>query len=63
MTRTAQSPEIVEHFFKELERPAKELTPWELDFLISVKDQFDRKGRLSEKQFEVLERIYAEKTE
>jgi hypothetical protein len=60
--KTKQTPELVEHFFKELEMPVKELTPWELDFLTSVKDQFDRKGVLTDRQFEVLEKIYAEKT-
>lgn len=60
--KTEQTTEIVEHFLRELEMPAKTLTEWELDFLVSIRDQFDRRGSLSEKQFEILERIYSEKT-
>lgn len=59
---TPQTTENIESFLKELEHPAKTLTAWELSFLESIKDQFDRSGHLSVKQFEVLERIYAEKT-
>ena len=59
---TPQTTEMIEHFFKELERPKGELTAWELEFVASVKDQFDRKGSLSAKQFTILERIYSERT-
>jgi hypothetical protein len=59
---TSQTLEVIEHFFKELEHPAKPLNTWENNFLISIKDQFDNRGTLSPKQFEILERIYAEKT-
>lgn len=31
---------------------------FEAKFLTSVRDQFNRKGQLSKKQYEVLERIY-----
>jgi hypothetical protein len=48
---------------KELERPAKRLSSWELNFLESISDQFDRRGDLTDKQFDTLDRIYAEKTE
>ena len=58
---TPQTTETIEHFFKELERPKGELTAWELEFVASVKDQFDRKGSLSVKQFEILERIHSER--
>ncbi len=60
--KTPQTTDMIEHFLKELERPAKTLSEWELDFLTSIKDQFDRRGMLTTKQFEILERIYAEKT-
>lgn len=59
---TPQTPEIIEHFFQELEHPCKDLTEWEEQFLYSIRDQFNRKRSLSEKQFKILERIYAEKT-
>lgn len=38
------------------------LTDWERQFMESVTDQWDRTGRLSDRQVEILERIYAEKT-
>lgn len=65
MDETARTPNnaaTIEHMFKELERPKGILERWELDFLHSVKDQFDRRGSLSEKQFTVLERIFCERT-
>jgi hypothetical protein len=62
MSPTPMSKDLIAHIFTELQRPKQKLTPWELDFIASVSDQFDRKGSLSPKQFAVLERIYAEKT-
>ena len=38
------------------------LTSWELGFMESITDQHARTGSLSERQTEILERIYAEKT-
>jgi len=38
------------------------LTKWEQDFLDSIDQQFSDAGKLSDKQIEILERIYAEKT-
>ena len=60
--KTEQTPETIQHFLKELERPAKKLSDWELGFLESITDQFNRRGSLSAKQFDILEKIYAEKT-
>lgn len=34
------------------------LSEWEQKFLVSVRDQFERKGKVSEKQFQVLDKIY-----
>lgn len=50
------------HMLRELESPSKKLTDWELNFLESITQQFEDRGSLSERQMEVLERIYAEKT-
>jgi hypothetical protein len=44
------------------EEATKPLTKWEESFMESITDQFERTGRLSERQIEILERIYAEKT-
>jgi len=62
LMETKQTREVIEHFFKELENPKDKLTDWELQFLESIQDQFNRKGSLSTKQFQILERIYAERT-
>lgn len=61
--RTPKTAENIEHFLRSLENPSKELTTWELSFLANVTDQFERTQRLSDRQFEILERIYAEKTD
>ena len=60
--KTPKTTEMIEHMFEELKRPIKDLSEWELNFLLSISDQFDRHGTLSDKQFEILERIYTEKT-
>ena len=43
------------------EESSKPLTKWEESFMESITDQFERTGSLSERQLEILERIYAEK--
>lgn len=60
--KTPNTAEMVKHMLTELEQPARELTSWETGFVASITDQFDRRGSLSDRQFEILERIYAEKT-
>lgn len=62
MDRTPKTPEMIEHFLKELQMPAKTLTNWELQFLESISNQFDERGSLTDRQFEILEKIYAEKS-
>ena len=42
---------------------ADKLTEWEQDFVTSVKAYLERKGSLSSRQAEILEKIYAEKTD
>jgi len=60
--KTPKTTDTIAHFLHELETPAKELTVWEVDFVASVADQFERRGTLSDKQFEILEKLYSEKT-
>lgn len=38
------------------------LTSWESDFVDSVEDQLMARGRLSDRQVEILDRIYTERT-
>ncbi len=40
---------------------AKALTNWEEDFLLSIEEQFSEKQWLSDKQLDILTRIYDEK--
>lgn len=44
-----------------LTEASKPLTKWEQDFIQSISDDLTFKGSLSDKQVEVLERIYTEK--
>ena len=40
----------------------RRLSKWEEEFLESISDQLTNRGDLSERQAEILERIYSEKT-
>jgi hypothetical protein len=51
----------IQAMIDELESPRKELSPWERQFVESVSDQFTRRGFLSEKQEETLQKIHEEK--
>ena len=53
---------VIEQMLQSLEAPVKELTKWEENFLESIADQFQQKGSLSDRQFEILDKIYGEKT-
>lgn len=56
-------PRMIAHFITEVnDNASKPLSKWEASFMASVTDQWDRSGRISERQLELLERIYAEKT-
>lgn len=52
----------IQQWLDTLETPRHELTKWEEDFVDSVREQFQARGSLSERQIEILEKIYAEKT-
>jgi hypothetical protein len=39
----------------------QDLSKWEEDFLMSLSDQLDRRGTLSERQEEILDRVYTNK--
>lgn len=42
--------------------PPDKLSAWEWDFVDSVSEQLQTRGSLSDRQVEILERIYSEKT-
>ncbi len=51
----------IQHHLDCLQRPYKQLNAWELDFLTSVTDQFNRSLHLTEHQREKLKDIYEKK--
>lgn len=59
---TPEQKTLAEHMLKALESPLHALTKWEEDFIESVTEQLSERGHLSERQMEIVERIYAEKT-
>ena len=58
---TPEERTLAQHMIDELEY-ADDLTNWEQDFLENVTDQFNGSKRLSEKQMEILTKIYQERT-
>ena len=50
------------HWIESIENWATDLTEWEDKFVSSLKEQLLKRGSLSIKQAEILERIYADKT-
>lgn len=59
MTKDKQ---IIQDWIDEISTNGKNLTKWEEDFFDSVAEQFSERKWISDKQEEILERIYAEKT-
>jgi hypothetical protein len=59
-----QNPEVIADWLDQLagSRAQSRMTKWEWEFVESVAEQFDIYGSLSERQEEILERIYAERT-
>ena len=53
---------LIDQMLQALESPSKELTKWEENFLESISEQYQTRGTLSDRQVEVLDRIYTEKT-
>lgn len=57
-----QPKEVISHWIITINDEGRNLSKWELDFMESVTQQFERRGSVSDKQEETIERIYAEKT-
>lgn len=56
-----QPKEVIKSWIERVNEEGRGLTKWETTFMIDITDQFDRRGSLSDKQEEILERIYTEK--
>lgn len=52
---------VVKMWLQEIDINGKNLTKWEEDFIASITEQFERTGSLSDKQEDILERIYVDK--
>ena len=61
LPKKRQPREVLEQWISAVNEGGRRLTAWELQFMESITEQFDNSGSLSEKQEEILERIYAEK--
>lgn len=62
MAKTKWTREDWDVALEAIERTGVNLTPWEETFIESLRMQFDSGRDFTEKQVEMLERIYAEKT-
>ena len=52
----------IDQMIEALHTPSRELTKWEENFLASIEEQYQKNKKLSERQVEILDKIYAEKT-
>lgn len=55
-------PKVIEHWITTINDDGRNLTKWELDFMESITEQFAQRNSISDKQEEILERIYVNKT-
>ncbi len=55
--RSQMIERMINHFIKQ-DPDDLSISEWEKDFIFSVNEQFQRKGDLSNKQCEILEKIY-----
>ena len=58
-----RNPEIHKQWVQRCLEDGKGITAWENDFLVSIEGQLEKGKELSEKQIDVLERIYTDKTD
>lgn len=57
-----QPIEVINHWLHTLETEGRGLTPWEETFVSDLQAQIDETGTLSERQEDLVERLYADKT-
>lgn len=56
--RSQMIKRMINGIITDVDNAMKELSEWEQNFISSIQDQFTKKGELSNKQCEILERIY-----
>jgi len=52
---------VIEYWLDKISTEGKGLTKWEENFIESIKEQFEKRGTLSDRQEEILEKIYTDK--
>ena len=57
-----KDPKVIQHFIDTVNEDGMDLTALEINFMESITEQFEKYKKLSFKQVEILERIYANKT-
>ena len=57
-----QDADVIMEWIEAVQGHGRGLTKWEEEFIDSIADQMEERGNLSDRQEEILERIYAEKT-
>lgn len=57
-----KDPDVIEEWLRALQDARHRLNKWECDFVDSVTEQFERRKSISDKQEEILERIYEDRT-
>jgi hypothetical protein len=53
---------LVESMLEALEHPTTDLTKWEVGFIESLTEQWTTRQWISDRQLEILEKIYADRT-
>ena len=56
-----KDPMTLKQWIDDVNAEGRGLTDWETQFMESLTEQFDRRQSMSEKQEEILERIYVDK--
>lgn len=54
--------ELIQHWINEINEHGVNLSKWEKDFMESISEQFEKYKTISDKQEEIVERIYTDKT-
>jgi hypothetical protein len=59
---TQDKAAIISHWIAVINEEGRGLTKWETDFMYSITEQWEEKGWMSNRQVEILERIYGNRT-
>lgn len=54
--------EVIREWIELVNTEGRNLSKWEQDFMDSIIEQSEERGSISDRQEEILERIYSEKT-